>query len=74
MRICTAPGAVNMRMEKCVDDILGFLVFYDITIVLFHVVQFHICTEKIPVNPRAEAYVGFMRTRTKRTRGQENRT
>jgi hypothetical protein len=38
-----------MRVEKCVDEILGFLVLYDVTRVLFHV-QIHILTEKSPVN------------------------
>jgi hypothetical protein len=69
-----SSGSCEYENGKMCGWHFGISCFYDITIVLFHVVQFHICTEKIPVNPRAEAYVGFMRTRTKRTRGQENRT
>jgi hypothetical protein len=36
-------------------EILGFLVLYDVTIVLIHV-QIHICTEKRAINARPETF------------------
>jgi hypothetical protein len=43
-----------------VDEILGFLVLYDVMIVLFHV-QIHICTEKRPVNTWPHCHVPLSR-------------
>jgi hypothetical protein len=45
MRICTAPGAVDLRMQK---NMRRQFVLYDVTIVLLHV-NMQICAEKSPV-------------------------
>jgi hypothetical protein len=46
-RICTALGAVHMRMEQICGQDFGFLVLNDDALVLFRM-HIHICTEKTP--------------------------